>query len=70
MANEAQIQLAIDSIQNGEQRSIRSAATTYGIPKKQHRILWRSCKECDDWFCGNCFQMILLCVKDVRKIHY
>jgi hypothetical protein len=33
MANEAQIQLAIESIQNGEQASIRSASTTYGVPK-------------------------------------
>jgi hypothetical protein len=33
MDNEAQIQLAIESLQNGEQSSIRSAATTYGVPK-------------------------------------
>jgi len=124
MANEAQIQLAIESIQNGEQASIRSASTTYGVPKSvlhdrmtnkhaqalgkskvlsdttetllveliikmsdigfsltqtellelvtvylnstnqshlfnQHRILWRSCEECDDWYCGDCFQLFL-----------
>jgi hypothetical protein len=48
MANEAHSnQLAIESIQNGEQPSIRSAA------------LWRSCEECDDWYYGDCFLLIL-----------
>ena len=47
MANEAQIQLAIESIQNGEQPSIRSAA------------LWRSCEECDDWYYGDCLLLFL-----------
>jgi hypothetical protein len=48
MANEAHSnQLAIESIQNGEQPSIRSAA------------LWRSCEECDDWYHGDCFLLIL-----------
>ena len=48
MANEAHSnQLAIESIQNGEQPSIRSAA------------LWRSCEECDDWYYGDCSLLFL-----------
>ncbi len=26
---------------------------------EQHRILWRSCEECDDWYSGDCFQLFL-----------
>jgi hypothetical protein len=57
MANEAQIQLAIESIQNGEQPSIRSAATANVVPKsvlndrmtyKHAQAVGKSkvCKEC------------------------
>ena len=33
MPNETQIQLAIASLESGEQKSLRMAATTYGVSK-------------------------------------
>ena len=33
MPNETQIQLAIASLESGEQKSLRIAATTYGVSK-------------------------------------
>ena len=59
VSNEAVITSSAISEEFNKVCSNIKCSVMFSEASEQHRILWRSCEECDDWYCGDCFQLFL-----------